>query len=86
MGGRAGSMFAVFPHNDPLRRNEGMQRAKWTRPEVVIEYSVSAMRPEGKSCGGSIVFSPIGAVSCNFVAPISCIRRVWVNRTADSSE
>eukprot|EP00974_Lingulodinium_polyedra_P034248 3294071-Lingulodinium_polyedra.AAC.1 len=39
MGGRAGSMCVVLPRNDPpLRRNEGMQRAKWTRPEVVIEY------------------------------------------------
>eukprot|EP00974_Lingulodinium_polyedra_P072935 7058889-Lingulodinium_polyedra.AAC.1 len=44
------------------------------------------MRYEAKCCGGSITFSPTGTVSCKFVVPISCVRRVWVNRTADASE
>eukprot|EP00974_Lingulodinium_polyedra_P058293 5615288-Lingulodinium_polyedra.AAC.1 len=43
------------------------------------------MRKEVERVGGPIVFSLTGIVSCDFVAPISCIRRVWVNRTADGS-
>eukprot|EP00974_Lingulodinium_polyedra_P063887 6169240-Lingulodinium_polyedra.AAC.1 len=44
------------------------------------------MRHEAKCCGRSSTFSPIGTVSCNFVAPTSCVRRVRVNRMADGSE
>eukprot|EP00974_Lingulodinium_polyedra_P043925 4217582-Lingulodinium_polyedra.AAC.1 len=63
-----------------------MQRAKWTNPEVVIEYSGFATRKEGERCGGSISFSFSGSGSCDCVVPASCIRRAWVNRTARGSQ
>eukprot|EP00974_Lingulodinium_polyedra_P081029 7848883-Lingulodinium_polyedra.AAC.1 len=75
MGGRAGSMLAVFPRNDRPPQNIAMRRARWANPEVVIEYSVSAMRKEAARCGGTIIFSPSGSAPCDFIVPTICARR-----------
>eukprot|EP00974_Lingulodinium_polyedra_P115449 11155317-Lingulodinium_polyedra.AAC.1 len=66
---RAGNMLVVCPDHNPRGRNQGMQRARWSEPEVVTEFDSVLMREEVERCNGSIRCSFTGSAVCNFVVP-----------------